>query len=66
MSGLKDLIIELQMNRYAFFSSGYPSSDVDIDAMSIPFRRDTWSIARAEIVVEMLRFSPGVDNIIQS
>ena len=58
MSGLKDLIIELQMNRYAFFSSGYPEQAFDYDDMEIPFRRDTWSIARAEIVVEMLRFTP--------
>jgi hypothetical protein len=30
------------MNKYAFFSSGYPDSLNPTDPMGIPYRRDTW------------------------
>ena len=54
MSLLKDLIIELQLNRFAFFSSGYPDAATPQDPLGIPYRRDTWSVTKVELVGEII------------
>lgn len=65
MRALRDLVIELQINPYAFFSSGYPASANDTTVLGVPYRRDTWKIARCEIVCEMLEFGRQVDQVVQ-
>jgi len=58
MSALRDLVIEFQLNPYAFFTSGLKPGVSDTDPLGNPYKRDTWAITRFEIVVEMSDFGP--------
>lgn len=62
MAALKDLVIELQMNQFAYFSSGYRNQPNPTDNLdqAIPYRRDTWKISKCEIVCELVEFGPEV------
>lgn len=40
LQAMEDLVIEIQLNPFAFFSNGYHSEDVDTDPLSKVYRRD--------------------------
>lgn len=68
MAALKDLVIELQLNPYAFFSSGYPATNdptMSLDMVQ-PYRRDGWQVSKCEIVCELVEFEDSVTQAVMS
>ena len=66
LSALKDLVIELQLNKYAFFSSGYPDSTTPQTDFTqiVPYKRDTWKVTRCELVCEIIQMDKQIDQLI--
>jgi len=68
MSALKDLVIELQLNPHAFFSSGFPNPVNPTDTLDTvqPYRRDGWNVQKCEIICELVEFSDTVTNAVKA
>lgn len=65
LSSLKDLIIELELNPYAFFSSGYQNTRYT-DPLVLPqFSRNAWYSSKVELVGEVIELDEQTDKAIQ-
>lgn len=60
LASMKDLVIELQLNRFAFFSCGYKETDPNAP-LTEQYRRDSWAVTKVELVGEVIELDKQSD-----